>query len=76
MPWDLVVKNGSKMRLARCRSMPLPVSSTVTRRPDAQRLESAPQEPLTIRHRAHGVGRIGDQIHHHLAQLNRVGVNR
>jgi len=38
-------------------------------------LSLQPQEPLTIRHRAHGVSRIGDQIHHHLAQLNRVGVN-
>jgi hypothetical protein len=40
------------------------------------RLRPEPQQALAVHHGAHGVGRVGDQIHHDLPQLNHVGGNR
>jgi hypothetical protein len=40
------------------------------------RLRPEPQQALAVHHRAHSVGRIGDQIHHDLPQVDSVGGNR
>ena len=88
-PGGLVVKNGSQMRCRVAASMPWPVSVTesMVNRPDMRALLLAPPRPRAgaeldrpgldgdAAALGHGVPRVEHQVHHHLLDLARVGVD-
>ena len=78
-PVYLVEKNGSKIRWSVLLSMPQPVSVTSRYTSQPGRSPAAPSSSRPVRsvilpgRVAQRVGRVGDEVHHHLAHLGGVG---
>ena len=69
MPWDLVVKNASKIRSMSSGSIPVPESSIDKSTSPAQSRRPHFQDPWPVGHGAHRIDRVGDEVQDDLLQL-------
>ena len=77
MPVDLVVNNGSKMRLRMASSIPVPESLIVTSTlPASPPCDADAQDAWPVGDGAHRIGAVHDEVHDDLLKLNAVAQRR